>query len=135
MLQGVEAESPREAEEVEHAFAAAIPGHRETVLALVAVESRLLAGPKVDLVGQLIFEDGDRRRRHGPDELDILPVESFLSRHSPVGPGDDPLGAGELEQLPEQQIPPKVKGQAREMRDKPAVVTVDDKPRRPSPSL
>ena len=79
--------------------------HGEPVLALVAVEPRLLAGDQVDLVGQIVLDD----RRPGStgtraDEHDILPVEALLRGDGPVGPGDDALGPGEVEQVPEQEL-------------------------------
>ena len=122
----VETETPGVAEEVQHTLPAAIAGHGPAVLALIAVEPCLLPGGESHLVGDVILDDGHGLVRDPADDLDVLAVESFLRGDRAVGPGDEPLGAREFHQVPEQHLATAHQGEAREVSDQPAVIAVDD---------
>jgi hypothetical protein len=73
-----------------------------------------------------VLEDRDGTAWNRPADLDVVLRQSFLLGDGTVGPRDRPLGSGQFEKEIEQQVSAKMKREAGEVGDKPAIVAVDD---------
>jgi hypothetical protein len=105
------------------------------ILALITVESGPLTGCQLDQMLELVLEDRDGTAWNRQADLDVVLRQSFLLGDCTVGPRDRPLGSGQFEKEIEQQVSAKMKREAGEVGDKPAIVAVDDQAGEAVPSL
>ena len=93
VLEGGNAESTRVAEQIEHAVAGHIAGGRQTVLALVEVEARLVSLRDVDPKPQPVFDDEQRPRRLDSAGQAVGQFKPLALAHPLFRPQPDALAA------------------------------------------
>ncbi len=108
---------------------AAIARHFLAVHALVEVEPGLLTGSQIDSIGQTVLDDFNRFCRNKTDRRVLAGAKSFLGRDPTLGPDLHALGAALIQEGFQDHVAPCMKREARELRDKPAIVTINRQPR------
>ena len=129
MPQRTQREPSGVAEQIEHPLPLAVFGDRAAIMPLVEVKPRLLSCLQIDQYVSPSSTISSGASGSVPTRASSWMCKPSCSAIPPLGPRQYAVGPGLFEQETGQHLAALVQGQARELDDQPAVVTVDRQPR------